>query len=103
MTIVILISNHKMEAAMHEVLEKYGYLLSDNMRDFNYESYKKGVDFSKPLKMNHSNEGDMDDDIIGYLSGKSAASWDMKETFNEMCERIGFYKRHPEYIGKINF
>jgi hypothetical protein len=87
----------------NEILEKYGYLIDDSMKNFDYESCKEKVDYSKPLKMCHADRGDMDEHIIKYLSGEEGASFDMEWSFDEMCHRIGFYDRHPEYIGKIDF
>jgi hypothetical protein len=83
---------------VHEVLEKYGHLLDDSTRNLDYN---KLVDDGTPLRMCHSDEGDIDDCIINYLAGKESMSWDIDETLDEFCNRIGFYERYPEYIGKI--
>jgi hypothetical protein len=82
----------------NEILEKYGYLVDESMKNFDY--YSCPVD-NTPLDIIDADNGDLDDDIIAYLAGDINMSWDIGCSLSDFCSQIGFYDRHPEYIGKI--
>lgn len=78
----------------NQILEKWGYLAIK----------KSNNDVKIEPKITNMSD-DFDNNYIQFLTGHGGMSIDLPDgiTMHEHLISIGFYDRHPEYIGKIDY